>query len=215
MRIGIIGSGNMGKTVGYLLAQKGHEIRLGTQRVTDVKDWVDNERLDVETGTYQQAVDHAEVLFLTTSWASTHSVITSLKNLSKKILVDCTNPEDPEADHEHVLGFNTSGSEQIARLAPGARVVKAFNHLYGSMLLKGTDMNGVRASVFLCGDEAQAKEVVANLANDLELDPIDVGGLHRARLLEPMGNLIVRLASLPENNGADIAFTLLKRNHSA
>lgn len=212
MKIGIIGSGNMGKILGSLLIRKGHEVLFGSQRVADLKQWVEDEQLTAQAGSHQQAVDHAEVLFLTTSWPRTQTTLTPLMNLSNKILIDCTNPEDPKADHEHVLGFSTSGSEEIARLAPGTRVVKAFNHLYGSMLLKGTDLNGVRASVFLCGDDPQAKDVVAALAIDLELDPVDVGGLHRARLLEPMGSLIVRLASLPDSSGADIAFKLLKRN---
>jgi predicted dinucleotide-binding enzyme len=211
MKIGIIGSGNMGCSLAQLLVKQGHSVQLGTRRVADIQKWIETEQLKLRVGSYSEVVQYAAVLFLATSWPKTQETLLKLSGLSGKILIDCTNPEDPEANYEHALGFSTSGSEQVAQWAPGARVVKAFNHLYGSMLLKGTDFNGVQASVYTCGDDDEAKAVVASLAQDLGLEPIDVGGLHRARLLEPLGSLIVRLASQPANQGADIAFKLLTR----
>ncbi len=77
--------------------------------------------------------------------------------LHGKVLVDCTNPEDPDNHYEHRVGYSTSWSEEIASWAPNAKVVKAFNHLYGSMLLKGNEFDGSKASLFYCGDDAPAK----------------------------------------------------------
>jgi predicted dinucleotide-binding enzyme len=211
VKIGIIGSGNMGKTLARLLSQKGHEVMLGTRRPAEISQWAIEQNGAIQAGSYQAVAQSNDFLFLVTAYTETQSTLQALGDLTDKVLVDCTNPEDPENNYEHRVGAPISWSEEIAGWAPGAKVVKSFNHVYGSMLQKGTGFDGVEASLFYCGDDPHAKSMVASIARDLNLDPIDVGKLKRARQLEPLAELLVHLASMPGSDGGDIAFKLLRR----
>jgi len=211
MKIGIIGSGNMGKTLASLLSQKKHDVMLGTRRLVEINKWVKNNHPPIQVGTYKEVSQSSEIIFLVTSYNQTRAAVQAMGDISDKTLVDCTNPEDPDYNYEHRIGASTSWSEEIASWVPTANVVKSFNHLYGSMLSKGTDFEGMQASLFYCGDEKHAKSHVESPARDLGLDPIDVGDLKRARQLEPLAELLVHLASRPDLDGSDIAFKLLDR----
>ncbi|NQV29406.1 MAG: NADPH-dependent F420 reductase [Candidatus Marinimicrobia bacterium] len=211
MKIGIIGSGTMGKSLAELLSQKKHVIMLGTRRPAAIEQWVKENGHKIQVGTYSDAAQSNDIIFLVTSFRETQSAVLAMGEIPDKVLVDCTNPEDPDNNYEHRTGTSISWAEEIASWTPTAKLVKAFNHLYGSMLLTGTDFNGTKASLFYCGDDIAAKSIVATLAKDLNLDPIDVGELKRARQLEPLAELLVHLASKPGADGSDIAFKLLKR----
>lgn len=211
MEIGIIGSGSMGKALASELSKKHHTITLGTRRPAAIKEWVAKNDLTIRTTTYVDAAQSNEILFLVTAWKETHAIVMALGDVSGKILVDCTNPEDPDNNYEHPRGTEVSWSEEIASWIPTAKVVKAFNHVYGSLLTEGTDFKGLQPSLFYCGDDADAKTKVASLANDLGLDPIDSGGLRTARQLEPLAELLVHLASRPGSQGNELAFKLLRR----
>ena len=84
-----------------------------------------------------------------------------------------------------------SGAALIQRLAPGTRVVKAFNHIWASAAQRG--FGAVRPAVFVCGDDAAARRVVADLARDIGYDPHDLGGLERAGWLEALTPLVVAM----------------------
>ena len=211
MEIGIIGSGNMGKALARLLSQKNHIVTLGTRRPVEIKQWIIKNELKLKTASHKEAAAANDIILLVTAYRETRDIVLGLGDLSGKILVECTNPEDPDHNYEHRRGAEISWSEEIASWIPTASVVKAFNHVYGSMLIKGTSFGGGQASLFYCGDHEQAKSTVATLARDLELDPIDVGMLKRARQLEPLAELLVHLASRPDSDGGDLAFKLLTR----
>ncbi|NQV16778.1 NADPH-dependent F420 reductase [bacterium] len=211
MKIGIIGSGKMGKTLGSLLYQHGHEVTLGTRRINELEQWAVENQYQLQISDYQSTAESSHIIFLTTAYKETQSVVSMLGNIKNKTLVDCTNPEDPDNNYEHRIGASISWAEEIAGWLPEARIVKAFNHMYGSMLIKGSDFNGIQAPVFYCGDDEEAKSQVASIAMDLGLDPIDAGELKRARQLEPLAELLVHFASMPEYDGSDMAFKLLRR----
>jgi predicted dinucleotide-binding enzyme len=108
-----------------------------------------------------------------------------------------------------VIGFSTSGAEEIAKMASGARVVKAFNTV-SSVTLSKPAFNSIASTVFYCGDDAEAKKTVAKLIGDLAFEPIDAGPLKNARYLEPMAELFIQLA-YSQGMNAEMAFKLLRK----
>ena len=120
------------------------------------------------------------------------------------IVIDCTNPIGPGFTLLH--GHTDSGAEAIARLMPGARVVKSFN-AQGAENLSQPIYGGVAASNFYCGDDAGAKAAVRALIADVGFEPIDVGGLASARYLEPMTMLWITAS---RTLGRHFAFKVLR-----
>jgi predicted dinucleotide-binding enzyme len=147
------------------------------------------------------------VVLFAVPWTAAEEVLTSVGPLSGKVLIDITNAFGPSGDL--ALGHTTSTAEQVARWAPGAKVAKAFNGIHYEQLDQ-RPYGDQAASLFFCGDDAEAKHVVAQLGAELGLDPVDCGPLASARLLEPLAMLWIFLA-FRAGMGPDIAFRLLRR----
>ena len=208
MEIGIIGSGEMGKTLGQLWTLKEHKVLFGSRNPDRVNKWIKTSDIKATSGTYNEASKYGEIVLLATTWSDTNNALAEANSLAGKILIDCTNPESKDG---LVVGLDTSGAEEIAKIAKGAKIVKAFNHIYGSMLKKGTKFGKDNASIFYCGDDLDSKEIVAKLAREIGLEPIDAGELKSARYLEPLAALWVKLAGDMELGGANIALKFLQR----
>jgi len=206
MEIGILGAGNIGASLGRLWAQKGHAIAFGVRDATKTRELVTLTR--GRAATLADAAATAAVVVLAVPWSAAADAIAAAGDLAGKIVVDCINPVLPGL-RGLAIGRDTSAAEEIARLAPGARVVKAFNTM-GAQTLSFAEHLG--ANGFLCGDDAAAKAVVAGLARDLGLEPIDCGALSAARLLEPLALLWIHLAHRV-GLGPNIAFHLVRGNH--
>jgi len=143
-----------------------------------------------------------------TPWQVTEDAIKQAGTLAGKIVVDCTNPL--KADFSGlVLGHTTSGAEQVTAWAKAAKVYKAFNQT-GFNNMRAPSLEGRRAVMFVCGDDAGHKPTVLKLASDLGFEAIDAGGLAIARLLEPYAMLWIHLAHA-QGLGRDFAFGLLRR----
>ena len=210
MRIGILGAGNVGGALAREWKGKGHEVMFG---VPDARSERTQKALAalggaVRAGTNADAAAFGEILALTVPWPAARQAIESSGNLDGKVLMDCTNPL--AADLKGLaVGPNTSAGEQVAAWAPGARVVKAFNTI-GAGNLGHAEFGGVPADGFYCGDDAAAKSIVKGLIADTGLNPVDVGPLRIARLLEPLALLWIDLA-LNQGWGTNHAFKLLRR----
>jgi NADPH-dependent F420 reductase len=208
MRIAIIGVGNVGGNLGRLWGAGGHEITFGVRNAQADKVQV----LLKETGptasarSVADAVAAADVVVLAIPWDVAEDVVRGT-DLRGKILVDATNPIAPGL--ELATDHTTSGSELVATWAPDARVVKAFNTI-GANNLENPAFGDQHATMFVCGDDPEAKSVVQTLSEELGFEAVDAGPLANARLLEPMAMLWIRLA-LAEGFGRDIAFKLLRR----
>lgn len=189
MKIGILGAGQVGGTLGELLAARGHAVRLSTR------------------GTVAETAASGEVVILATPWAATEQVLRAAGDFAGRILLDATNPIGPGLTL--AVGHGTSGGEQVAAWARGARVVKCFNTL-GADSFGRPGTGAAQASMFFCGDDAAAKAVAAELVGALGFDPVDCGPLAQARYLEPLAMLWITLA-LKHGYGRDIAFRLLRR----
>jgi len=210
MKIGIIGSGNVGGALGTRWAQAGHQVAFGSRNpgADDLKQLVAKAGTKARAATLQEAARDSEVLLLATPWPATQEVLEGLGSLAGKIVIDATNPLLPNLQGLE-YGTTTSGAEQVARWATGAKVVKAFNTV-GANIMEQTPFGAERPVLFYCGDHAGAKEIVHILAEEPGFEAVDAGPLTQARLLEPFALLWISLA-LVQGLGRDIAFKLLKR----
>jgi predicted dinucleotide-binding enzyme len=210
VKIAIIGAGTVGSTLGRAWVAKGHDIVFGVRHPSDekIKTLVQATGGKARAMSVRDAAAGAEVVVLATPWAGVRDAILAAGNLSGKVLVDATNPLKADLSGLE-LGHTTSAGEVVARWATGAKVVKAFNTI-GAQHMANPRFGGQSASMFICGDDATAKRTVAGLAEALGFEPVDVGPLAQARLLEPLAMLWISMA-YAYGHGPDIAFKLLRR----
>lgn len=210
MKIGIVGSGNVGGALGTRWAKGGHQVTFGSRDpgAADMKQLLARAGSNARAATLQEAAKSSEVLLLATPWPVTKEVVQGLGDLTGKVLIDAVNPLLPDLSGLAVAG-TTSGGEQVAGWARGARVVKAFNTI-GSNIMENAAFGPEKPVLFYCGDDAGAKRNVKQLADELGFEGVDAGPLSQARLLEPFALLWISLA-LKYVFGREIAFKLLRR----
>ncbi len=204
MRIAIIGTGNIGGGLGRAWATKGHAITFGVRHVDDADTTALARDIGASVATIPDALAGAEVITLATPFAAVPAVASALPDWTGRLVIDCTNPIGPGFKLLH--GHTDSGSETVARLLPGARVVKSFS-AQGAEVLAHPVYDGVPASNFYCGDDADAKAVVKQLVEDVGFEAIDAGGLASARYLEPITMLWITMS---RTLGRDFAFKVLR-----
>lgn len=208
MKITIIGAGVVGTALGRGLAVKGHAITYAARdpnsdKVREALSRVSAARATTLAG----AVHEADAAILATPWSGTRDALDAAGDFGGKPLLDATNPLTPA--FALALGHTTSGGEQVQAWAPSAKVVKIFNTTGYENMSNSTYPAGKAAMVY-CGNDAQAKRVAAQLASDLGFEPLDLGGLDGARLLEPFAMVWIKLA-IVQKLGRDVAFGLLRR----
>lgn len=155
-----------------------------------------------------EGVRASDVVVLATPWPATLATVEGVGSLQGNILIDCTNPLSPDLSGLSI-DAGTSGAEQVAQRAKGARVVKAFNSI-SSRTMAGPLFGSEKADLFLCGDDPDAKATVAQLAQELGFEVVDTGPLSSARYLEYLALLWVHMA-FKENWGPNFTFKVLKR----
>ena len=209
MRIGVIGSGNVGGTLGKRWASNGHTVFFATRdsESAAIRTLLAESGPTAAAGPLRDAVAHSESVLLATPWPVTRQMLESAGDFDNRILIDATNPLAP--DLSCLECANTiSGAESVAQWAPTARVVKAFNTVGNNVMADPAFSAPV--ALFYCGDDASAKQTVAPLIRELGFDPIDAGPLGQARVLEPFALLWISLA-VKYGFGRDIAFQFLRR----
>ena len=210
MKIGIIGSGNVGSALGKGWARKGHSVMFGARDVSDPRlaTLLKQAGTNARSGSVAEAAAFGEAVVLATPWSAVQDAVRSAGSLAEKIVIDCTNPL--KADYSGLeVGLTTSGAEQVATWAKGAKVAKMFNTTGANNMENPVYPSGPTTMLY-CGDEASAKKAAAQLASDLGFAPVDAGGLAIARLLEPLAMLWIHLA-LRQGMGRDFAFNLIRR----
>jgi predicted dinucleotide-binding enzyme len=191
LKIGIIGKGNVGSAIAKGLSGK-HEIKFGhrdpKEPVADAARW-------------------SEVLIFAVPHDAVADVAKTVGSAADgKVVIDVTNVLTPNM--ELAVGFTTSGAEELQKKLPKARVVKAFNTVFAQNQSKGK-IGNERLTLFVAGDDAEAKQTVMRLGRDIGFDPVDCGGLKAARYLEPMGVLMISLG-FALGMGTSIGFKLVK-----
>ncbi|BDI33711.1 NADPH-dependent F420 reductase [Capsulimonas corticalis] len=209
MEIGILGAGNVGGALGRAWAGNGHQVTFGVADGSLSRAQETAARIGEGTkAALIRDAARADVVALAVPWDAARGVLESAGDLTGKVLLDCTNPlrgnkfATPDA-------ASTSGGEQIAQWAPGARVVKVFNTL-GFEGMQDPDFGGEAATMLYAGDDAEAKAIAATLAREMGFDAVDAGPLASAALLETLASLWGQLA-YAQGMGRGIAFRLLKR----
>jgi predicted dinucleotide-binding enzyme len=210
MNIGIIGSGNMGGGLGKLWANKKHRIIFSYSRDPEKLKALSESSANVKTGTPAEATEESEVILLSVRWETVKDALKLAGPMEGKILIDCTNPLSPDMS-ELAVGHTTSAAEEIAKMIPGSKVIKAFNTVFAEVYHSDSRMFGSRLpSMFYCGDDSGAKSTVAKLINDVGFKPIDAGPLKNARYLEPLAMLMIQFG-YGQGMGTNIAIDLIRR----
>ncbi len=209
MKIAVIGTGNVGGTLGRRWAERGHQVIFGTRNPNsdNVQNLLEAAGSNACAAGAREAVADSEVVVLATPWNVTQQIIESLDNLAGKILIDATNPIGPGL--QLTVGTTSSGAEQIAQWAGGARVVKAFNTT-GWENMADPIYGGESSTMFICGDDAEAKATATRLAENLGFEVADTGPLTMARNLEPLALVWINLA-MGQGRGRDFAFRIVER----
>lgn len=206
MRIGIIGAGSVGGTLGRGLAKAGHAVAFGVRDPSDAKH-VPLALGGTTVASVREAVERSELVIVATPWTAAQAAVVSAGDFGGRVLVDATNPIGPGFKLTH--GFIDSGAEQVARWATNARVVKAFNTV-GVEVMANPAFGGAKAAMFIAGDDEAACTTVLGLARELGFDAYRLGALMQARLLEPLAMVWITMA-MPLKHGREIALGLLRR----
>ena len=192
MQIAIIGYGNMGSGIAKRAVVVGYSVVLAGRDLAAAKKAA--ERVGALAATPAEAVAGAELVVLATPYAAAANALAAAGDLNNRVLIDISNRNPLKADFSGLtIGQTTSAGEEIAKLARGARVVKAFNTVSAPIFGEGPDLGGRTVPVFYAGDDAAAKESVRLFAETLGFATIDAGGLVNARMLEPLGMLNITL----------------------
>lgn len=196
MRVGILGSGLMGGKLGTLFARAGHDVVFAYARSKQKLERLARDAgRDARAGTPGEAAREADALLLAVHWTRLDDVLDQAGDLSDTVIVTCSLPMNAD-DTELVVAHTSSGAEELARRAPGARVVAAFNTVPSEVLFSVFNARGkaTQPGLVYCGDDPRAKKVAARLIRDVGFDPVDAGPLGIARYTEPFGLLVAQLA---------------------
>lgn len=205
MRITIIGAGNVGQALGAGWRRRGHDVTYALRAAAGK-----NAEVVAAEGFRIVPLNeaaNADVTVLAVPWPAVAQALQAAGPLAGKIVIDATNPLTPEL--ELALGFNDSAGETVARLSTGARVVKAFNTT-GAGNMASAHAFGAKPMMPLAGDDAEAKAIVATLAQELGFEAVDAGPLKAARLIEPIAMFWIKLA-YAQRLGGNFAFSLIRR----
>jgi predicted dinucleotide-binding enzyme len=196
MRVGILGSGLMGGTLGTLFARAGHEVVFSYSRSRkNLERLARDARGGARAGTPREAAQDADALLLAVHWSRLGDVLKQAGDLSGKVIVTCSLPMDAE-NTGLVIAHVSSGAEALARKVPKARVVCAFNTVPSEVLsgVYEARRRAARPSLVYCGDDSRSKKIAAELIRDVGFDPVNAGPLRMARYTEPFALLIAQLA---------------------
>lgn len=207
MKIAILGVGNVGRALGAAFAAAGFEVCYGARDPAVAAARVEAQPPSMVLST-EQAIVAAELVVLAVPYDAALALAAAVPDWGARILVDATNPLAPRLAGLTV-GTTSSGAEQIERAARGARVVKAFNST-GVENMRTPRIGAGRVCMPVCGDDADARDRVLELATAIGFDALDCGALQAARYLEPFAMTWIHLA-IKCGLGRDFGFAVLRR----
>lgn len=197
MNIGILGSGDVGRRLGDGLIALEHKVKIGTREPgkLDLQQWINNHGQEkAAVGTFAEAASFGDdLIFLATLWDGAPNAIktANVKNFTGKIVIDVTNPLDfsKGVPPKLAVGHTDSAGETVQRLLPESKIVKALNTV-GNIQMINPDFQGGPPTMFVCGNDKDAKKTVADsILTPFGWETIDIGGIEGSRLLEPLAML--------------------------
>jgi predicted dinucleotide-binding enzyme len=213
MKIGVLGSGDVAKTLASGLLKHGHDVMVGSRTPEKLADWAAKNPTG-STGTFAAAAVFGQLLVLAVKGTAAADVLrlAGPQNLAGKTVVDAVNPiADAPPDHGVLRFFTThdqSLMEQLQREFPGAHFVKAFNSV-GAAFMVDPKFEGGKPSMFICGNDEAAKKSVGKILDQFGWETEDMGSAEAARAIEPLCMLWCLPGFL--RNEWSHAFKLLKK----
>jgi predicted dinucleotide-binding enzyme len=210
MKIGIIGSGNMGRALGARLTRTGYGVTFGARNLAQAQAAARLAGGDALAGSNEAAAEFGEVLLWTMREPDPARVLADPAVLDGKIVVDLNN-RDYAVEAQTGAWFDRAIAERLQANAPKARVVKAFNTIAMEAFdIPPADLTSFGAQTFLAGADATAKKVVGQIAQSLGFNAVDLGsGPAAMRAAEALGDLI-RLLMIDGKRGASAHLVLTR-----
>ena len=188
MKVGVLGSGAVGKVLAAGFLSLGHEAKIGSREPDKLSDWVKGAGKGASAGTFEEAARFGDLIVLATLGAGAENAIrlAGAKNFAGKVIIDATNPLDfSKGMAQLYVGHTDSLGEQVQRWLPDARVVKAFNTVGNPHMIK-PKFPGGPPDMFICGNDDAAKTLVSQICEQFGWGVVDIGGIEGSRHLEPM-----------------------------
>jgi predicted dinucleotide-binding enzyme len=176
MSIGIIGAGSIGSAIASALARAGQRATIANSRGPESLAALAAKLSPFITAGTREEAAAADIVFIAVNWSKIPGALEGLPGWGGRIVIDANNPIEGPAFKLAELNGKTS-SEVVASLVPGARVVKAFNHLLAPVLATDPAAEGGKRVLFYAGDDADAKRDVGDLIERLGFAGIDLGNL--------------------------------------
>ncbi len=190
MKVGVLGSGDVARALAGGFIRHGHEVRLGTRTPAKLADWAkQNPKIGITS--FADAAKFGELIVLAVKGTAAADALrlTSAANLSKKTVIDATNPIADAPPVNGVLKFFTSLDEslmeRLQREFREARFVKAFNSV-GNACMINPQLGGTRPTMFICGNDEAAKKLVSGILDQFGWETADMGKAEAARAIEPL-----------------------------
>jgi 8-hydroxy-5-deazaflavin:NADPH oxidoreductase len=214
MKVGILGTGDVGRALGNAFIALGHEVKMGSRSAQNEKAvaWASTSGINASTGTFADAAKFGEIIVVSLLWAGVENALklAGAENFEGKVVIDTSNPLviEPGKPLALAVGHTDSAGERVQRWLPSARVVKAFNIVGAAHMFK-PEFPGGPPDMFICGNDDTAKQTVTEILKDFGWPVIDFGGIEGARYLEPLCVLWVGYAF--RTGTGNHAFKLLRK----
>jgi hypothetical protein len=192
MKFGVLGSGPVGQVLAKGLKQYGYDVRIGSRTPKKLADF--SATSGIPAGTFAEVAAWAEGLVLAVKGTMAQEALkqAGAKNLKGKLVMDTTNPIADEPPEDAVVRFftgpNSSLMEQLQKTFPDARFVKAFSSV-GNAQMVNPKLPGGPPTMFYCGNDAEAKKIVARIIEQFGWEGADMGKAAGARAIEPLCQL--------------------------
>lgn len=211
-KVGILGSGDVGKQLASGFARHGYEVVIGTRDPAKLETWRKNAPQNIRVGSFSDAASHGQIVIIATKGEATEAAIdlAGVKNFKGKLVLDAANPLDFSKGMSPALFVGTTDSlgERVQRKLPDAHVVKCFNTVGNAKMIDPAFKEGV-PPMFICGNDAASKKKTEAVLKELGWPgALDVGGIDGARYLEALVPLWVRTAMVL--NTAEHAFKVVR-----
>lgn len=213
--IGILGSGTVGTTLGSGFIKYGYKVCIGSGHPEKLDDWKNQNGENASTGSFADAAAFGDILVLAVKGDAARTVLdkADASDLKGKTVIDTCNPIDGMPPENGVLRFftsiNQSLMEALQKEFPEANFVKAYNSV-GSYLMVNPDFGGTKPTMFICGNNDEAKKEVAEINTLFGFDTEDMGAVEAARAIEPLC-LLWCIPGFRNNEWTGHAFKLLRK----
>jgi predicted dinucleotide-binding enzyme len=213
MKIGVLGTGDVGRVLGAGFATLGHEVKIGSRnpQKPEVREWLKKVGAKASAGTFADAAAFGDIAILAIAWTGTENAIrlAGPEHFAGKAVIDVTNPLDFSTGAPRLaVGYTDSAGESVQRWLPQSKVVKAFNHVGNAHMVNPKFPDGP-PTMLICGNDAGAKKMVTGLLEAFQWTVVDIGGIEGSRLLEPLALLWITYGF--RTNTWSHAFKLLRK----